>query len=163
MKIIISSNEVAHGLAYEFQTPSEVRHLATGDYSIDGAEHLISIERKTLNDLIGCLIEQSEKKKTGKKLVGRERFEAELQRSLSMDYFAVVVEAPLSDIIYGRYTSKMHPNAALQSLIAFSVRYGKLPFFFCGDRKNGQLVTESLLLKYAREVELKLEAMKKRG
>ena len=29
--------------------------LATGDYSIKGMEHVVSLERKSLDDLLGCI------------------------------------------------------------------------------------------------------------
>ena len=128
---------------YEFQN-SEVGTLSIGDYSICGLEDYISIERKELNDLIGCLN------------TGRERFERELYKARALDYFALIVEASLSDLANGNYRSQMGPKSAIQSLLAFSVRY-RLPIWFCESRKYGQRVTESLLLKYEGEIEKKFE------
>lgn len=124
--------------AYEFQTPSVVGKLDTGDYSLVGAEHLVSIERKSAEDLIASLT------------AGRERFERELYRSRALDYFALVVEASLSDLVNGRCRSQANPKAMIQSLMAFSVRFD-LPIFFADNRKFGARITESLLLKYAAE------------
>ena len=137
MQIITDSREQK---PYSFETEAVTGKLDTGDYSVSGLENHISIERKELNDLIGCLT------------TGRERFEKELSRSRGLDYFALVVEADLQDIANHTYRSKMLPRAVLQSLMAFSIRY-RMPIFFCGNRGNGQVVTESLLLKYCREVE----------
>jgi len=39
----------------------------------------------------------------------------------------VVVEASMQDMAEGRYHSRMRPHAALQSVLAFQVRYG-VPF-----------------------------------
>jgi len=128
---------------YTFEN-SEVGTLNIGDYSICGLEDHISIERKELNDLIGCLT------------TGRERFEKELHRGRGFDYFALVIEASLSDLANGHYRSQMEPKSAVQSLLAFSVRY-RLPIFFCENRQYGARVTESLLCKYAREVEKKFK------
>ncbi len=111
-----------------------------------GASHLIAIERKTINDLIACLT------------TDRERFEKELHRGRALDYFALLIEASLSDLSNGQYQSKMLPKAAVQSLMAFSIRYN-LPVFFVENRKFGARVTESLLLKYARELEKRLNAV----
>ena len=111
-----------------------------GDYSILGLENHIAIERKELNDLIGCLT------------TDRKRFEKELYRSKGLDYFCLVIEASLSDLANGHYRSQIEPKSAIQSLLAFSVRY-RLPIFFCENRKYGQRITESLFCKYAREVE----------
>lgn len=142
-KILIDSREQQ---PYAFETESETARLPTGDYSLEGGKDLIAIERKSVDDLISCLTS------------GRERFERELYRSRSLDYFALVIEASLSDLSNGRYRSEMLPKAAIQSLLAFSIRYG-LPVFFVENRRYGARVTESLLLKYAREMEKKLKAL----
>jgi len=135
---------------YKFENSSEVGAIPIGDYSICGLENHIAIERKELNDLIGCLTN------------GRERFEKELFKGKALDYFALVIEASLSDLVNGHYRSEMNPKSAVQSLLAFSIRY-KLPIFFAGSRKYGQRVTESLLCKYAREIEQKFNLMKEGG
>jgi DNA excision repair protein ERCC-4 len=132
---------------YSFETPTEPGGLDAGDYSLCGLESLIAVERKTIDDLIGCL--------TG----DRERFERELHRGRALDYFALVIEATLADLANGRYRSQMNPKSAIQSLLAFSIRY-RLPVWFAGDRKHGQRLTESLLCKYAREIEKRHKAIK---
>ena len=114
--------------------------LATGDYSLTGHEHRAAIERKSLDDLVGCLT------------VGRARFERELDRARALALFAVVVEASMEDVARGRYTSRMKPHAALQSILAFQVRYA-VPFVWAGSRAGAEYVTYWTLQKYAREVE----------
>ena len=143
MKIIIDSREQ---LPYEFSVPTETGKLDTGDYSLSGAEDLIAIERKTADDLIGSITR------------GRDRFERELYRGMALQYFALVVECSLMDLSCGHYTSMMAPKAAIQSLLTFSVRYD-LPIFFCENRNYGARVTESLLLKFAREQTKRAEVM----
>ena len=118
--------------------------LMTGDYSLLNFEGNIGIERKTLDDIVSSLSH------------GRDRFERELSRGAEMSYFALIIEATMNDIIQGHYRSKMSPEAVIQSLMAFSVRYG-MPVFFCGDRVGGQKITESLLVKYHREAEKRLK------
>jgi len=135
---------------YGFENPSEVGIIPIGDYSILGLENYIAIERKELNDLIGCLT------------AGRERFERELYKARALDYFALIVEASLSDLVNGHYRSQMGPKSAIQSLLAFSVRYG-LPIFFAESREYGQRITESLLCKYAREIEQKFNLIQEGG
>ncbi len=142
MKIKIDSREQK---PYKFEN-SETGALNIGDYSICGLEDCIAIERKELNDLIGCLT------------TGRDRFKKELHKGKALEYFALVVEASLSDLVNGHYRSQMGPKSAVQSLLAFSIRY-RLPIFFCENREYAQRVTESLLCKYAREVEKKVEAI----
>lgn len=96
--------------------------LATGDYSLLGLTDKIAIERKSLDDLLGCLT------------VSRDRFERELARAKGLERFAVVVEGSWADMAAGRYRSRMDPNAACASVCAFTCRYG-VPFHFCGTRE----------------------------
>ena len=131
---------------YQFTVPTTIDTVPIGDYSICGLEDCISLERKTLDDLIGCLTS------------GRERFKKELHRGQALDYFALIVEASLSDLANGKYRSQMGAKSAVQSLLSFSVKY-HLPIFFCETREYAQRVTESLLSKYAREIEKKNKAI----
>lgn len=110
--------------------------LKTGDYSLVGYETSIACERKSLDDLIGCLMGKN-----------RDRFERELARGMEMDLFAVVVEAGYGDLLAGKYRSKIRPHAAAQSLIAFQVRYD-VPFIFTGSRENSAYYIKSLLEKF---------------
>jgi DNA excision repair protein ERCC-4 len=135
MEILIDSREQK---PYSFSTPTRTATLPTGDYSIAGAEHLIAVERKTANDLIGSLTRH------------RERFERELHRGMALQYFCLVVESSLMSLSNGHYMSLMKPKAAIQSLLTFSVRY-ELPIFFAENRNYGERLTESLLIKFARE------------
>jgi DNA excision repair protein ERCC-4 len=107
---------------------------------LPGFEDRVSIERKSLNDLVGCL--------TGK---DRGRFERELARGGHYEFFAVVVEASLDDLAHGRYKSQMKPHGAAQSLFAFQVRY-RLSIVWAGNRNRAEYVTYSFLEKYLREI-----------
>jgi len=133
---------------YAFTGPSEVRVLETGDYSLANLESQVAIERKSIDDLIACLTTE------------RDRFERELQRGRSLDYFALVIEGSLMDLANGNYRSEMSPKAALQSLFAFSIRF-RLPIWFAENRAHGQRVTESLLQKYAASVEWRWKQLQK--
>jgi hypothetical protein len=62
----------------------------------------------------------------------------------------------MEDVARHRYTSRMDPHAALQSILAFQVRYG-CPFVFAGSRQGGEYVTFWTLQKYAREAETRLK------
>lgn len=93
--------------------------LATGDYSIQGLEHLAAIERKELGDLVGCCTH------------GRERFEAELHRLQSYRCRAVIVEASMGDVLAHRYRSQCAPAAVIASAAAWTQRY-TVPFIWAG-------------------------------
>lgn len=133
---------------YGFEN-SEVGTIPVGDYSIKGLENHIAIERKTVDDLVRCLI------------TDRQRFGKELHKARALDYFALIIEASLSDLVNGNYRSEMNPKSAIQSLLAFSIRY-RLPIWFAESREYGQRIVESLLCKYAREIEKRFNLIAKR-
>ncbi|MEL7640745.1 MAG: ERCC4 domain-containing protein [Solidesulfovibrio sp.] len=126
----------------------EAATLGTGDYSVIGFDDKIAVERKSIDDLLGCLTS------------GRERFEKELARARSLDRFCVVVEASFEDLAKGMYRSAMKPHAACQSVIAWQIRYGT-PFVFAGSRKASEYYTYSFLAKYLYDIEQKYRIAKK--
>ena len=98
MKIVIDTRE---------QTPLDFGRydcevvrggLATGDYSIFGLESLAAVERKSEDDLLGCLTRE------------RDRFERELARARGMELFAVVAETTWERLARGMYRSRMRPE-----------------------------------------------------
>jgi len=116
---------------------SEVKTLASGDYSIVGLEDRIAVERKTKQDAYSSLGQ------------GRARFERELQRLSRFDYAAVVIETSLPDFLRAPAFSRMNPTAAARSMIAWSVKY-RVCVFFAGDRRHGNALTQQLLEKFWR-------------
>ena len=116
---------------------SEVKTLATGDYSIVGLEDRIAIERKRLEELF-CIAGRE-----------RERFERELERMTALDYAAIVIEADLPQILRGAAFSQVSPKAVVGSLVSWSIRY-RAHVFFAGDRRHAKALTCRLLDKYWR-------------
>jgi ERCC4-type nuclease len=141
MKILIDSREQTPFTFSGYEVATEPAALPVGDYSLPGFQDRVAIERKELNDLVGCLMGEN-----------RQRFERELAKARPYDLFAVVVEAALEDVSRGRYRSEMKPHAALQSLCAFQVRY-RVPFMWAGNRRGAEYLTFSFLAKYLRELE----------
>ncbi len=121
--------------------------LPVGDYSLPGFEDRVAIERKGLDDLVGCL-----------KGANRDRFEKELAKAKQYELFAVVIEANVDDVRERRYRSAMKPASVMQSVLAFQIRY-RIQFMFAGSRANAQEITHSLLSKYAREITLRFEQL----
>ena len=149
MMILIDTREQKPYSFNIYQAPTERVTLSCGDYSLAGFADRIAIERKSLDDLIGCL--------TGK---DRTRFERELARAGSYERFAVVIESEIQDVSAGRYKSKMKPHAVLQSITAFYIRYG-VPFLFCGNRDAAEYTTFWTLQKYYSEIEKRFENLQK--
>jgi len=140
MRILIDTREQQPFSFTRYEVATEPATLPVGDYSLPGFEDRAAIERKSLEDLISCLMGSN-----------RDRFERELYRGRHYDLFAVVVEATLADVLQGHYRSGMKAHAALQSVIAFQVRY-RVPFVWAGNRKSAEYITYSLLSKYLREI-----------
>lgn len=118
--------------------------LQVGDYSLRGLEEYISIERKSLADLVMCLGRE------------RDRFKRELARSRSLDFFGVVIEDSWQNLATGNYKSETNPHSAAQSVAAFMARYN-VPFFFAGSRRAAEYMTWSLLHQFVKGKRHELE------
>ncbi len=90
--------------------------LKTGDYSIEGMENLLVLERKTLSDLITTVIQH------------RERFFKLCEKMTKYRWRALLIEASYEDIKspydYEKYNTLAHPNAVSGTLDALEARYG---------------------------------------
>ena len=131
MKVVIDTREQ---LPYEFED-SITRTLQTGDYSLFGYEDQITVERKTKADAYGTI---------GK---GRTRFIKELERLREIDYSAIVVEASLTNFVEPPRFSQLNPKSAINSLLAWSIRYG-VHIYFADNRVMGNLLTLRILERY---------------
>ena len=115
--------------------PGVVRALPAGDYSVVGLENRIAIERKSKADAYRSLG------------YDRMRFEREIERLAGYDYAAIVVESSLPEFRDPPTFSRMSPQTAVCSLLAWSVKY-RIPVFFCGDRDHALATTWHLLTKF---------------
>jgi len=113
--------------------------LAAGDYSVEGMEQALAVERKSLDDFVSSVIRD------------RPRFRRELEKLRDYRAACVVVEASLGDVFAHRYHSGAHPNAVVGAAISIIVDYG-VPVFFCSDRQACCRFTEGFLLRAYRKV-----------
>jgi len=116
-----------------------IRGLATGDYSFVGGEHLFAVERKSLDDLVGCVTRE------------RERFERELIRLRGYRFRRLLIVASPEDIEQGRYTSAALPAAVIASLKTWEVRFD-LPVVFAPDAEQAGHLVASWIVAFAREI-----------
>lgn len=109
----------------------KVVSLRTGDYSVEGMQELLTLERKSLPDIVGCTVSN------------RERFIAECRRMAKFRWKAILIEATLEDIKGGfRYfniISDVHPNAVCGTLDAIEANFG-IPIIYTSSVKH--LATE---------------------
>lgn len=105
--------------------------LKTGDYSVEGMESLLSLERKSLADVVNCTVAH------------RERFIAGCSRLARFKWKAILIEATLEDIKGGfgpfNIPSDVHPNAVCGTLDAIEAKFG-IPIIYTSSLQ--QLATE---------------------
>ena len=142
MKIVIDTREQT---PLKFRTSKNVegtvvKALNTGDYSIEGMEHLIAIERKSAADLYGSL---------GK---GNARFQRELSRAaLNLDYFAIIIENPYicvrDKLFKGSNYSKMRSDVVLKILWTLMHKY-HIQVMFCNGPVEASSIVRGILMSY---------------
>lgn len=126
--------------------PVLVRGLPSGDYSIDGdgMENRIAVERKSLDDLYGSVT------------WGRVRFEAEIARLNDLaagGFAAVVIEATWPEIVAPvehrpGWINQTDPRSVEGTIVAWSIRYSRVHWWACGDRRGAECRTFSILSKF---------------
>ena len=116
-----------------------------GDYSIEGLESEIAIERKSLEDAHGTLLGWGDR---------RERFQRELETLAAMPCSAVVVECDFHELIatapqFGVKSASQNAKSLFRTVLAWGVRY-RVPWFWCRDRRMAEIVTFRVLEGYWR-------------
>lgn len=109
MKILFDTREQVPFTFQGYDVDPETATLPVGDYSLPGFTDKIAIERKSLNDLISCLMNSN-----------RDRFERELARGRHYDLFAVVVEASLAGRIPGTLSKRHEATGGITKHYHFS-------------------------------------------
>lgn len=113
------------------------RKLESGDYSVEGMENLVAVERKSINDFVSTLIPP------------KRRFYAELERLAMMKSACVVVEASWPDIWARKYTSNAHPESVWGATMNIISRYN-IPVYMCGTRQIACKFTIDFLVNFWR-------------
>ena len=95
---------------------NERRHtLKTGDYTVEGMETLLCLERKSLADVVACTVAR------------RHHFIAACSRLALFTWKAILIEATVEDIKQGfdqfGIPSDIHPNAVCGTLDAIEAKF----------------------------------------
>jgi DNA excision repair protein ERCC-4 len=109
--------------------------LPAGDYSVQGCETQIAVERKSLPDYISTVIH------------AQERFGRELALLKTYPRAWIVVEGSLDDVLQGRYDSRVTPQSLLAITASLMTRYA-IPVLFAGDRPSARALVEELLVQW---------------
>lgn len=150
LKITVDTREQTPYLFTGYPVEITTGTLNAGDYSIPGFTDLVTVERKELSDLLGCLTHD------------RERFTRELERLRGYETAALLIEARLETIQAGKYRSRITPDAAVQSIISFMGRY-RLPVFFAPNRTAGEHFIYDFLRHYVRHAGQRYKALEQMG
>jgi DNA excision repair protein ERCC-4 len=111
------------------------RALPAGDYSLDGHEGRVAVERKSLEDYVSTVVR------------ARARFAKELRVLAEYELGCVVVEGNVEDVLAHRYRSGAHPNSVFGATLSIIIDY-RVPVYFCGDRQLSCRFVEGLLCRY---------------
>lgn len=128
--------------------------LHTGDYSISGTEDRVTVERKSISDLLGSIT------------AGRDRFEHEFARMAEMaqhplgGFACVVVEGELSEVCrHVAEKTRLSTDSLLGTVNAWSIRYG-VHWFFCPGRRFAEIQTLKLLHQFWRQEQKRLKELR---
>lgn len=115
-----------------------------GDYSIDGFEGLIHIERKSMDDAHGTLLGWGER---------RDRFEATLGYLSQIEFGAVVVECTLGTLLanapeHGKRSKVENRRSLNATYLAWLLKYPSVPWLFCDTRGLAETETYRLLERF---------------
>ncbi len=136
-RIIIDTREQA---PYGFACATLRRKLDAGDYSVDGQDRLVAVERKSLKDFVTTVIHDFA------------RFAAELEKLAKLPAACVVVEADLDHVLRGLAVADCRgasPESILGAAIHVGLRYG-VPVFWCGSRQAARAFTDAYLRMFVR-------------
>ena len=106
--------------------------LAAGDYSIEGMQDILSLERKTLADAIGST------------MAGRAQFIRSCERLAAYRWKAIIIEATYEDMktaytLNDDLVTEAHPNAVCGTLDAIEAKFG-IPILYTSRHRG--LATE---------------------
>ncbi len=99
--------------------------LGAGDYSIEGMQDILSLERKSLADAIGST------------MAGRARFIRSCERLAAYRWKAIIIEATYEDMktayVYNEdLVTEAHPNAVCGTLDAIEAKFG-IPIIYASQ------------------------------
>jgi len=138
--IILIDTREKHPWGFPPDVMVEPRKLSAGDYSLDGFENRLSIERKTLDDFVQTVIHE------------KERFRNELLQLQKMEFACVVIEADVRDVFNKRYRCNVNPKSVIGAANAITADYG-IPVLFWGTRQHCCCLVENLLRQLLKRFE----------
>lgn len=147
-KVIIDTQEKKNFWTFDESDICEgsiKKHLKTGDYSLEGFEGVLSIERKAnVAEIAGNIVE--------------DRFERELERLNEFPYAYLILEFTADDVLAYPYGSGLPPklynkvklsgNFIMSKLLGYMFRYPNIKIIFAGTQ--GKRIAEFIFKKVAK-------------
>jgi ERCC4-type nuclease len=115
--------------------------LATGDYSIEGHEGIVVVERKGFDDLYNCCG------------CDRDRFENQVRRLNELPEPYIVVEASWESVLNGHSKSALRPKSIHRTVISWQRRYRNVHWWFIATRLRAEATTFRILERYWKDLE----------
>jgi hypothetical protein len=114
-----------------------------GDYSIEGFESLIHLERKSVTDCQSTVLAFGGR---------RERFEHQLAVFDGLPWSAVIVEGTLADVVrtvqaHGKKPVEELRKIVFHTLMAWQMDY-RTPWFFCESRRMAETVAWRTMVRF---------------
>lgn len=110
--------------------------LKAGDYSIEGMETRVAVERKSYSDIWGSMS------------LGRARFERCVKRLAELDRAAIVIECGLTKLCeQPSRIDRTTPASVVGGLVSWSCQY-QIPVYFCDTRHFAERITARFLASY---------------
>ncbi len=150
-KIVVDTREQApfhftglvDSLGKQIIVPLVHKGLKSGDYSIEGLEDLVSVERKSLRDFYQSISRE------------RDRFEREFARLNEMQIAMLVVEANREDMRNPESFTKVSYSAAYGTKFSWMIKYPKVHWDDePGSRRDAEVNTYKFLRSFWKEHQL---------
>lgn len=139
MRVIVDTREQTPWTFEGQSVALERAKLAAGDYSIAGLERRVAIERKSLDDWCGTVLQD------------RARFYRELELLRAYDVRCVIIEASVREIMAKRYRSQAAPSTILGFVAEVAVGQA-VPVYLGGTRAESQILAGSILRAAAKKL-----------
>jgi len=137
-RIIIDTREQE---PWSFTCATLRRALPAGDYSVEGLEGAVAVERKSLADFTRTVLHEFP------------RFAAELDQLAQLPHACIVVEADLDHVLRGQAADVLRgasPESLLGAAVHIQARF-HVPVLWCGSRQAARAFTDAYLRMVARE------------
>lgn len=127
-----------------------------GDYSIDGMQYQVGVERKAVEDLWGTLLGWDDEKDQELGTCGRrERFKKELENLEKLECGLVVVEGSLATCLsevpeWGEKPPEQNRKTLNRTIISMMQSY-RVQWLFCDSRRLAEVETYRWLDRYWRK------------